>query len=285
MRGCSVRGQFRHWAASIVVMGAMLGVGPIHVPIYGQVSGSAGSTSAQDGTSKGGSAARDFSYDAVTIKLDDSGKVFWKNTPDGFLASGTLVTNLIQTAYGLTMQDQVVGLPGWANSERLEVQAKMDADTAAALAKLPPEEQWEQRKKMLRSLLAERFALKVHHTTKQLPIYVLTVASGGSKLKKSATDTGGSGMYSNGKIEVRATSIESLAMNLSHTVGRIIVDKTELAGGYDFTLEWAPEGAAPDDPRPSVFTALEEQLGLKLKSTQGPVDAIVVDSMQRASEN
>ena len=281
MRGCSVRGPLSHWARSIVVIGAMLGGGSIH----GQVARSAGSTQVPDETSKRAPAVADFSYDAVTIKLDDSGKVSWRNTPDGFLASGTLVTNLIQTAYGLTMQDQIVGLPGWANSERLEVQAKMDADTAAALGKLPPEEQWEQRKKMLQALLAERFGLKVHHTTKQLPIYVLTVASGGSKFKKSATDTGGSGMYSNGKIEVRATSIESLAMNLSHTVGRIIVDKTELAGGYDFTLEWAPEGAAPDDPRPSIFTALEEQLGLKLKSTQGPVDAIVVDSIQRASEN
>ncbi len=285
MRGCSVRGQLGHWATSIVVMGAMLGAGPIYRPIYGQVARSAGSTQAQDETSKRAPAVADFSFDAVTIKLDDSGKVSWRNTPDGFLASGTLVTSLIQTAYGLTMQDQIVGLPGWANSERLDVQAKMDADTAAALGKLAPMDQWQQRQKMLQALLAERFGLKVHQTTKQLPIYVLTVASGGSKLKKSATDTGGSGMYSNGKIEVRATSIESLAMNLSHTVGRIIVDKTELAGGYDFTLEWAPEGAAPDDPRPSIFTALEEQLGLKLKSTQGPVDAIVVDSIQRASEN
>jgi uncharacterized protein (TIGR03435 family) len=74
-------------------------------------------------------------------------------------------------------------------------------------------------------------------------------------------------------------------MNLSSTVGRIIVDNTELAGGYDFTLEWAPLGADASDPRPSIFTALEEQLGLKLKPARGPVDVIVVDSIQRSSEN
>ena len=126
---------------------------------------------------------------------------------------------------------------------------------------------------------------KVHHTTKQLPVYVLTVASGASKLQKSAKDTGGSAAYSNGKIVARATSIDNLATNLSNTVGRIIVDKTGLTGSYDFTLEWAPEGAEADDPRPSIFTAFEDQLGLKLKPAQEPVDAIVIDSIQRPSQN
>ena len=281
MRGRSVQGQLSHWATSMVAIGTMLGTSAF----YGQVPNSAGTTSAQSEISKSKPAAPAFSYDVVTIKPDNSDKGSWRNMPDGFSAGGTSAANLILNAYGLLMPDQIVGLPGWANSERLEVQGKMDADTVAALDKLPPTEQWPQRQRMLQTLLAERFALKVHHTTKQLPIYVLTVASGGSKLKKSATDVGGGGMYSNGKIVVRATSIESLAINLSNSVGRIIVDKTELAGGYDFTLEWAPAGANADDPRPSIFTALEEQLGLKLKSTQGPVDAIVVDSIQRASEN
>lgn len=231
-----------------------------------------------------GPAVADLSYEAVTIKPDSSGNAYWRNTPDGFSTAST-AANLIKSAYWLPTPDQIVGLPEWTRSELLDVQAKMDADTAAALGRLPPTEQWQQRQRMLRALLAERFALKVHQATKQMPIYVLTVANGGSRLKKSASDTGGSGNFFNGKIEAHSVSIENLAMNLSGMVGRVIVDKSGLAGGYDFTLEWAPAGADASDPRPSIFTALEEQLGLKLKPSQGPVDAIVIDSIERPTPN
>jgi uncharacterized protein (TIGR03435 family) len=223
-------------------------------------------------------------FEAVTIKPDNLGNAYWKNTPDGFSTAST-AANLIKSAYWLPTSDQIVGLPKWTGSELLDVQAKMDAETAAALGKLPPTEQWQQRQRMLRSLLAERFALKVHPATKQLPIYVLTVANGGSRLKKSASDMGGSGMYMNGKIEAHSVSLENLVTNLSGMVGRVIVDKSGLAGGYDFTLEWAPQGADASDPRPSIFAALEEQLGLKLKPSQGPVDAIVIDSIERPTPN
>jgi uncharacterized protein (TIGR03435 family) len=125
----------------------------------------------------------------------------------------------------------------------------MDPDTEASREKLPPKERWNQTQLMLQSLLADRFALKIHHTTRQLPVYVLTIANGGNKLKKSSTDSGGSGIYLNGKIVARATSIANLAMNLSCIVGRIIVDQTGLAGGYDLTLEWAPESPDASDPR------------------------------------
>ncbi len=281
MRECSVWVRLSRGATSMVAMGSMLSGGLL----YGQVQRAAVPPPAQKERSNPVPATSSPSYDAVTIKVDKSGKVFWSNTEDGFSTGGMLTATLIRSAYGLLMANQIVGLPGWANSELLEVQAKMDADTAATLAKLPPMEQWRQRQKMLQDLLADRFALKLHHATKQLPIYVLTVAGGGSKLKKSAADKGGSGSYSNGKIEAEATSVENLAMNLSSTVGRFIEDRTGLAGGYDLTLEWAPVGAEADDPRPSIFTAMEEQLGLKLKPGQGPVDTIVIDSIQRPSEN
>jgi uncharacterized protein (TIGR03435 family) len=231
-----------------------------------------------------GTAIANPSYEVVTIKPDNSGNAYWRNTPDGFSTAST-AANLIKSAYWLPTPDQIVGLPKWTGSELLDVQAKMDAETAAALGRLPPMEQWQQRQRMLRALLAERFALKVHPATKQLPIYVLTVANGGSKLKKSANDIGGSGMYSDGKIEAHSVSIENLVVNLSGMVGRVIVDKSGLPGGYDFSLEWAPVGADASDPRPSIFAALEEQLGLKLRPSQGPVDAIVVDSIERPTPN
>lgn len=226
-----------------------------------------------------------YEYAVATVKPDKSEGVqsYWRNTLDGFSAI-TPPIGLIMGAYDVHMPGQVVGLPAWANSETFTIEAKMDGDTVAALAKLQPQEQWQQRQKMLQALLADRFALKIHRTTKELPIYVLTVVDAG-KLKKSASEMGGSTSYSNAKIVAHGVSIESLAMNLTNTVGRMVVNQTGLPGGYDFTLEWAPEGADASDPRPSIFTALEEQMGLKLKPAQGPVDTIVVDSIERPSAN
>jgi len=225
-----------------------------------------------------------YEYAVATVKPDKSEGVqsYWRNTIDGFSAI-TPPIGFIMSAYDVHTPDQIVGLPAWAGSEAFAIEAKMDGDTVAALAKLQPQEQWQQRQKMLQALLADRFALKVHRTTKELPIYVLTVVDAG-KLKKSVSETGGSSSYS-GKFTARGISIDSLAMNLSNTVGRTVVNQTGLAGAYDFTLEWAPEGADASDPRPSIFTALEEQMGLKLKSAKGPVDAIVVDAIERPSAN
>ncbi len=227
--------------------------------------------------------ASHYEYAVATIKPDESGRGNWRNAADGFTAV-TPAFELIMSAYSLHMPDQISGLPGWASSEMFAIVARMDPDTAEAMTKLPPMEQVQQRQQMLQKLLADRFALKVHRTTKQLPIYMLTVADSG-KLKKSESDTGGNARYSDAKIEAHGVSIESLAFNLSNRVGRIIVNQTGLAGTYDFTLEWAPDGADASDPRPSIFTALEEQIGLKLKPAQGPVDAIVVDSIAQPSAN
>jgi uncharacterized protein (TIGR03435 family) len=224
-----------------------------------------------------------YEYAVATIKPDKSERGYWRNTADGFTAI-TPPIGFIMSAYAVHTPDQIVGLPAWASNDAFEVVAKMDDETVAALAKLPPEQQWQQKQQMLQTLLADRFGLKVHRTTKELPIYVLTVVSEG-KLKKSANETGGNASYSTAKIVAHGLSIESLAFNLSNTVGRMVMNKTGLAGTYDFTLEWAPEGADASDPRPSIFTALEEQMGLKLKPEQGPVDAIVIDSIQRPSEN
>jgi uncharacterized protein (TIGR03435 family) len=225
-----------------------------------------------------------YEYAVATVKPDKSEGVqsYWRNTIDGFSAI-TPPIGFIMSAYDVHTPEQIVGLPAWAGSEAFAIEAKMDGDTVAALAKLQPQEQWQQRQKMLQALLADRFALKVHRTTKELPIYVLTVVDAG-KLKKSVSETGGSSTYS-GKFTARGISIDSLAMNLSNTVGRTVVNQTGLEGTYDFTLEWAPEGADASDPRPSIFTALEEQMGLKLKPARGPVDAIVVDAIKRPSQN
>jgi uncharacterized protein (TIGR03435 family) len=222
-------------------------------------------------------------FEAVSVKPDPSGNGYWRNTADGFSASAH-VNTLIRGAYLLT-DEQLIGLPGWASTDLFAVEAKMDADTAAALDRLPPQQHSKQVQLMMQSMLAERFALRAHYSTRILPVYELRVAKSGYKMKKSAVDAGGNAMFSNGKIEAQSTSMTMLSLNLSGMMGQAVVDKTGLQGSYDFALEWAPEGADPSDPRPSIFTAFEEQLGLKLVATKGPVDVLVVDGIERPSPN
>lgn len=233
--------------------------------------------------------AEPFSYEVVLIKPHQSGgneSSWWRMLPDGFAASGITIDDLIRTAYRLTMADQLSGLPGWAHSERFDVQAKMDEDTVAALKKLTPKERDEQHSRMMQALLADRFQLKVRHETRELPIYDLVIAKGGLKIKESPVNETGRMWFGRGKITVQATPIEGLAVDLSNTVGRLIVDKTGLTGKYDIDLKWTPaELQETADSGPSIFAALEEQLGLKLVPAKGPVDTIVVDRVEKPSPN
>jgi uncharacterized protein (TIGR03435 family) len=227
-----------------------------------------------------------FSFDAVTIKPDDAGRGHLRLTPDSFSMGGMPAWILIRTAYGVLLENQVEGLPGWAKSENIAVEAKIDPETTAALNKLPAAERWKQMQLMLQVMLADRFALKAHRDSRDLPIYVLTVAKSGLKMNKTSADgLGGNAKYNTDKITAHGTSVEALAANLSFTVGGEIVNKTGLDGGYDFTLDFAPDGADASDTRPSIFTALEEQLGLKLEPARGPVDVIVVDHIERPTAN
>lgn len=228
--------------------------------------------------------AKSLSYEAVLIKPDESGISYWRNTADGFSVGSMPVSVLIRAAFGLT-EDQLVGLPRWASSERFEIQAKSDVDTATTFEKLPPMERVKQTQRMMQLLLTERFALKAHRTVQVRPLYELGVAKGGCKMKKSFSDIGGNANYSDGKVEAHSVSMDNFVMNMSRVLGRTTVNKTGLAGGYDVALEWAPDGTDPSDPRPSIFTAFEEQLGLKLVAAKGPVDILVIDHVERPTEN
>jgi uncharacterized protein (TIGR03435 family) len=169
---------------------------------------------------------------------------------------------------------------------------------------------------MLQPLLAERFKLKAHTETKQLPVYELIVAKGGPKLKEATPgDTyangfkgpdgvgrGGMMRMGRGQLTGQGVPITTLTNLLSQQLQRTVVDKTGLTGKYDLELNWTPEqgegglgpppGAAspqaepaPDATGPSIFTALQEQLGLKLQSTKGPVETLVIDHAEMPSEN
>ena len=270
-------------------------------------------------------------YEVASIKpsSEEDGRIRMMMTPDGISLNGAQVQMLLQQAFGVE-RDRIVGAPDWVRSKRYDIEAKVTPDDAPRLEKL----KIEQRRAMLLPLLEERFGLKYHRETRELPMYALVVAKGGAKLKESTTPIapppgapgvsgdhaapdapvglggppkdriGNPGMMrmSPGAIEANGGGMQFLAHALSAIVGRSVVDKTGLTGNYDFNLNWTPDqgsmpmpgpgaggstrGDAPVDPNgPSLFTALEEQLGLKLESQKGTVDVIVIDHIDLPSEN
>lgn len=230
--------------------------------------------------------ARTLAYDVVSIKPHQPGdrNLSFGPTDQGYAAKNIMVSFLVQYAYNLK-PDQISGLPGWTSVDRFDLEAKVDEQTAAELNELSPDERMRQRERMMQTVLADRFKLQVHHGAKEQPVYDLVIAKGGCKLKLSPSGGSSKMMTGSGRIVMQAMPIGALIDNLSSSAGRIVVDKTGLGGSYDFTLQWAPEGADPSDPRPSFFTALEEQLGLKLVSSTAPVDILVIDHIERPSAN
>ena len=248
-------------------------------------------------------------YEVVSVKPNKLGSnsVRISSSSGRYMATNVSLKMLLQSAYDLKMQDQVSGSLGALDDARFDIEAKMDDETVEAQKKLPAKEASEQRQRMMQGLLADRFQLKLHHETKELPMYALVVAKGGSKLKQAdPNDTyangikgpdgvsrGGMMMSGRGTIDAQAVEIESLARQVGGTVHRIVEDRTGLKGKYDIALKWTPDdmrsaasadnGAA--DTGPTIYTALQEQLGLKLESIKGPVDTVVVDHVEMPSEN
>ncbi len=252
---------------------------------------------AQSQSPANNSDARLAGFDVVSIKEAKSNDhMEWRTTEDSFSATLTPKA-LIANAYGLLTDDQVSGLPKWADSAVFHVEAKMDEATATKLRHLPEEQMREQRQSMLQSLLADRFDLTIHRETKELPIYALVIAKGGSRLKDSPANAEMSRTTGKGRLTAQAITMQSLAGSLSLQAGRIVVDRTGLTGKYDINLRWATDDASSeitedkaDSSRaegfaPSLLTALQEQLGLKLESTRGPVEVIAVNRIDKPSAN
>jgi uncharacterized protein (TIGR03435 family) len=198
---------------------------------------------------------------------------------------------IIQWAFDLP-ESRIVGGPSWLGSARWDIEARADNaldmqktyDAAAAR---------QQKRQMVQALLADRFHLAVHQETRELPIYALVVAKGGPKFLDTKADGSKFDRW-NGRIEIQGgdNTVAVLAGELAETLGRVVVDKTGIEGRYKIALTWTPDdGAAPassataNDQGPSVFTALQEQLGLKLESEKGPVQVLVIDGAAMPSEN
>jgi uncharacterized protein (TIGR03435 family) len=217
-------------------------------------------------------------------------------SPDRFTATGVPVINLVYFAYNIKY-GYVSGGPSWFANDRYDVNATVDPSLAEAMKKMDARERYAQLRSLVRELLKDRFKLQVKVQTKELPIYALVVAKGGPKLKPSAPPAAGdtptpakwSTSALNGVMKIAATNAEmvGLAGNLmvQPAVGRQVVDETGLKGNYDYALKWALNPDSPNASAPDIFTALQEQLGLKLDSRKGPVDTLVVEHVERPSEN
>lgn len=232
-------------------------------------------------------AARKLTYDVVSIRSSNLEGMSINSSGDRFVARGMTLWGLLFNAYKLRPNDDVPGLPGWAKSERFGVEAGMDADTYAELQRMPVQEQSEERAIMLQALLADRFKLKMHYESRERPIYALVIAKSGSRLKEwPSSKTPGGVSWDRGHIEVRGAPMERFAFCLSDTLGRAVVDKTGLAGKYDIDLKWTPDDLqGTPDAGASIFTAIQEQLGLKLQPAKGPVQVLVIDHIEKPSEN
>ena len=219
---------------------------------------------------------------------------------------------LLTQAYDVR-EFQISGGPGWINTDRFDIVAKAERSTAAENVPDDPGKMTEEQRKTigdqmrerLRALLADRFQLALHRETKEQSVYALVVGKSGSKLQESQTHEGpgprGPMMrMGRGELSGQGVALDMLTRTLSSQLGRPVIDRTGLKGNFDFKLTWTPDpgqsggpfgppGAdapPPPDPNgPSVFTALQEQLGLRLESQKGPVEMLVIDKVEKPSEN
>ena len=248
-----------------------------------------------------GSAPAPAVYDVVSIKPNQSGNtnVSWRGAPEGFTASNITVEMLITDAYN-TRESLVFNVPKWARSRHFDVNAKCTEAAPETLRKMSDDQQ----RGMLAAMLAERFHLKVHTETRELPVYDLIIAKDGAKLKPNNTrpensDKPHEGLgpgqmwWNNGEMNGIAVPLTALTRSLEGDLNRTIVDRTGLSGNFDLHLKWTPdrnpsagpESGQPGNPAPPLFTALQEQLGLRLVPARGPVQTWVVDHIELPSEN
>ncbi|MGH9451109.1 MAG: TIGR03435 family protein, partial [Terriglobia bacterium] len=273
-------------------------------------------------------------FEVASIKPAPPGSHMFRlgTTPGRFNANGVPAKMLIEFAYNLKSDGQLVGAPGWVNSQRFNIDAKEDDAFVQKMRKLSFDEGGAQVRLMVQSLLADRFKLRVSRETRERPVYALVIAKNGPKLTATKLPPPGPmgasapGPHAFRGVRMQPGQLTCMAAPISLLVnvlsrrpelgGRLVQDKTGLKGSYDFTLKWTPEmgrgqmmaegpgpgggrgagagenqqaatgvGPAPDSSAPSIFTAIQEQLGLKLKPEKGPVEVLVIDHIEPPTPN
>ena len=239
-------------------------------------------------------------FEVATIKPSDPNRRGWGITVNRSGMLSTLNTNLsdlIKFAYDMHPK-QVIGAPAWFDSDKFDISAKPDSPGMPTV---------KQMKIMLQKLLADRFSLQFHHEKKELSVYAITVAKGGEKIKKEENSTlpipGFGGMPQRGFNVRNGTIAEFASVMQAQFMEQPVVDQTGLGDTrYTFVLKWTPDpsqrsgfGGAPPpnvapplpdaDAPPDLFAAMQQQLGLKLGMTKAPVDVMVIDKLDKPSEN
>ena len=218
-------------------------------------------------------------FEVASIKPNTSGSGNYGD--DGsrgrWTARNVTTEYVLQKAFGIK-DFQIFGAPGWLGTDRFDIAATTGTSTDMTDQELKP---------YLESMLTSRFQLKYHREIKELPVYSLVAAKGGPKLTVSS---GEGGPHTNvtlrPKSSINATkaSMVKLSSVLGGMLDRIVIDNTGLKAEYDIKLQWDPTPTG-DSVEPSLFAAIQEQLGLKLESTKGPVETIVIDSIEKPAEN
>jgi uncharacterized protein (TIGR03435 family) len=248
-----------------------------------------------------------FTFDVATIRENppsDSYTMMGSSPPRSSKFSNTSITakNLITLAYGLNYY-QTSGGPDWLDRARFNIQAKSDPAVDEAMSKLTKEQASLEKRHMLQTLLADRFKLKVHQETKDLPAFALVIAKSGLKMQEAkpappnpdGTTPKLPAFYQKGdgrrgyQFIADGAAMPALIEALAGQFAATIVDKTGLTATYDFTLQYngtvSPHEMEGVEPWPPLTTAIQDQLGLKLEPTKAPTQILVIDHIERPTEN
>lgn len=239
-------------------------------------------------------------------------------SPDSYSAARTTMEQVLAYSFGLGYEHELVNAPSWVMKERFDIQGKLDDEQVASLRKLGRDDRDEQMRLMVQSMLSERFNFRYHFETRELPVYVLGIAKGGLKCPQDTSSPPAIADPSRPRFRWSAspappppppgwrppspseqkTLMQSLHMRtkgwpfwlivatLSHQPeleGRPVIDKTGLEGAYDCEMKWSQAGSDGTDQ--FFFTAVRDQLGLRLQPSKGPVEVLVIDNISLPSEN
>jgi len=247
-----------------------------------------------------------FDVSVVRVSKPDAQSSDLNLGKDRLEAKNLTLQSLLQFAYKLSSgsDDQMIGGPKWMKSTRFDLEGKLDAETAAKVSTMTNDERLDTLRAMLKALLADRFKLKVHQEARTLPVMRMQAIGETKLIRFESPAESAAGLKSwqglhndgHGHIEGRGADLKMLASVLAFQPeigGRLVVDQTGLPEHERFTFElkWTPErlgGAQTEtsnEPSMSLFTAMQDELGLKLTATRAPVDVVVVDHVQMPDEN
>ena len=231
-------------------------------------------------------------FEVASVKLSDPNSQNYGigTAPGGrFMANNWTLQKLIAYAYRV-QGDQIFGGPAWVSTDKFDITAKAevgsipDDDRPANPGELPPV------RYLVQTLLAERFNLKLHRDMRELSVFDLVIAKNGPKLQKADAEASGAPEISNRHIYAKSITVKALCAALALVLRRAVMDKTGLDGTFQIHFEWSgdvgdPAAALSVEGGPSIFTALEEQLGLRLESKKTPTEVLIVDSADKPLPN